>query len=429
MKKLLLFKFSMFTALILSSALVLAQDYETSKTVSKSLAVPNDVKIEMTNHSGDVKFVLSNSNEVSIKTSVNLHVRDESDAKRILEAIDEFEFDLQGSRLEIDTRFYRNMNTINNRSTLTLLNGDKVKLKDFTISHEISIPVNAQIDLENKYSNVSLPDLKGPAKLNLYNSKLNAEDFESSLELEAKYSKLYVSDLKAETQLTLYDTDVEFASAGAMKVESKYSRLEGDKAQSLNINSYDDKILVDELNSLEMEAKYSDLESEAELENIKLNLYDCNLKIASAKDLKFDGKYCELKLGNVKNMVIGQSYDNDLYLKKTHNIRINESKYSSYSMSTNTQFEILGYDDDISIEKLNDDFEGISFDCKYGKLNVISGSASFRVDLMMKYGKVNLPDSLEPSKHIEKNSELEITAGKEGGIILIRGYDNTIQIR
>ncbi|WP_167604937.1 hypothetical protein [Maribellus sediminis] len=429
MKKQLLFKFSMFTALILSSALVLAQDYETSKTVSKSLAVPNDVKIEMTNHSGDVKFVLSNSNEVSLKTSVNLHVRDESDAKRILEAIDEFEFDLQGSRLKIDTRFYRNMNTINNRSTLTLLNGDKVKLKDFTISHEISIPVNAQIDLENKYSNVSLPDLKGPAKLNLYNSKLNAEDFESSLELEAKYSKLYVSDLKAETQLTLYDTDVEFASAGAMKVESKYSRLEGDKAQSLNINSYDDKIFVDELNSLEMEAKYSDLESEAELNDVKLNLYDCNLKIASAKDLKFDGKYCELKLGNVKNMVIGQSYDNDFYLKKSQSIQISESKYSSYSMSTNSQFKIIGYDDRVSIEKLSDNFEGISFDCKYGKLNIGSGSVPFRVDVMMKYGKIDLPDSLEPTKHIEKNSELEIMAGKEGGVISIRGYDNTIQIR
>ncbi|WP_340111396.1 hypothetical protein [Maribellus mangrovi] len=429
MKKLLHFKSTLIAAFLLISAATLAQDYETTKTLTKSTTVPGDVNIEMANHSGDIKFILSNSKSVSIKTTVNVNARSESDAQKLLEAIDDFEFDLRGNRLEIDTRFYRNINSVNNRSTITLNNGDKIKLKDFSISHEISIPEAANINLQNKYSNVSLPTLKGTAKLNLYNSKLYAKDFESVLELETKYSKIYASDFKAETKLQLYDTDLEFDSAGELEVESKYSRLEGEKAQKLTINSYDDKIFIDEFVLLKLEAKYSDLESDATLDSVKLNLYDCNLKINSAKEVSFTGKYSELKLGDVKNLEIGDSYDNDLYLKKSHFVRITQSKYSSYSMSTNTNFELIGYDDDVSIDKLNDDFEGLTFDCKYGKLQVNSGGIPVRIDLAMKHGKVDLPNSIETTKHIEKNSELEIMAGTNGGIILVRGYDNTIHIK
>ncbi len=419
-----------FLALVFWASVSFAQDFEISKTLNKSETVAEGVVVDVSNHSGDIKFTISNNNTITIKTEINIDAKNEEDAKKLMKAINDFKFELQGNRLTIDTRFYKNMNSINGQViNLTLINGDKLKLKDFTISHEISMPASAKLRLENKYSNVSFPNLQGETQLNLYSSKLNAADFNSDLEIEAKYSKIYVGNIKGETSLELYDTNMEFENAASFDADCKYSSIEGNKTGNLNLVSYDDKFLINEFSNLKMEAKYSDFNSKSEAGEVVLDLYDCNLSISAAKRLKFSGKYSELKLGNVKTLEIGESHDNDIYLKHTQLITINESKYSSYSLSSASKFDISGYDDEVVIDRLNDNFEGISFDCKYGKLRLNSSSKPFQMDLAMKYGKVNLPDSFAPTTHIEKDSELEIKGGINGGTIYIRGYDNQIDIR
>lgn len=420
----------LFLALLLVANVNFAQNFEISKTLNKSETVAEGVVVDVSNHSGDIKFTISNNNTVTIKTEVNIDAKTEEDAKKLMNAINNFKFELQGNRLTIDTRFYKNMNSVNGRViNLTLINGDKLKLKDFTISHEISMPASAKLELENKYSNVSFPNLQEETKLNLYSCKLNAADFNSDLKIDAKYSKIYAGNIKGETSLELYDTDMEFENAASLDANCKYSDIKGNKTGNLNLVSYDDKLSINEFSNLKMEAKYSDFNSKSEAGKVVLDLYDCNLSLNAAKHLKFSGKYSELKLGNVKTLEIGESYDNDVYLKHTQSTIINESKYSSYKLASASKFELIGYDDEVVIDKLNDDFEGISFDCKYGKLRLNSSSKPFQIDLAMKYGKASLPDSFLPTTHIEKNSELEIRGGTNGGTIYIRGYDNQIDIR
>jgi len=428
-------KSSVFTTILLgvlllfASKTVLSQNYEAEKTLSKSAGVPENVTINISNHSGDIDFTTTNENMVSIHSEIKVTTREKEDADRLIRAIENFEFKLSGNMMNIDTRFYKSMNTINGRSTITLLNGDKIKIKDFEIKHKISIPKAAILNLQNKYSDVSMESLNGEVKLNLYSSKLSAENFASEVNIESKYSKLYVGDFKDKTKLNLYDTDIVFKTAGDLTIESKYSKFEGDKAGSLTINSYDDDFAIDEFTDLKFEAKYSDLVSEAVLNSLDLNLYDSDVKIASAKLARFNGKYCELKLGNVKELNISSSYDNDLYLGKTISINIDESKYSLYEIKATSKFTLIGYDDEVKIAQLNSDFEGISVDGKYVKLTVDAGSVPFTIDAQMKYGKVDLPESLKVTKHIEKNSELELLAGESGGTIHIRGYDSTIIVK
>ncbi len=430
MKKQLHFKTLLLAiALLFANLAVLSQNYEAGKTLEKSAAVPENVDILISNHSGDIDFSTTNEGSVKIHTDIKVTTKTKEEADILIKAIENFEFELRGNTMNIDTRFYKSMNTINGRSTITLLNGDKIKIKDFEISHKISIPRSASLNLKNKYSNVSLESLEGEAQLNLYSSKLTAANFASDVSIEAKYSKLYVGDFNAKTKLDLYDTDIVFKSANNLNIQSKYSKFEGNKAESLTINSYDDDFKIDEFTDLKMEAKYSDLVSEAALNRLDLNLYDSNVKIASAKQARFSGKYCELKLGNVKELSIPSSYDNDIYLGKTVSITITESKYSLYDINTSSKFDLLGYDDEVKIDKLNSDFEGISVDGKYGKLSINSGSVPFKIDAQMKYGKVDFPESLKVSKHIEKNSELEILAGESGETMTIRGYDMQVVIR
>jgi hypothetical protein len=400
-----------------------SQNYEASKTLSKSKGVSAAITVDISNHSGNLKVNTTGIKSVSIQTEIQVSARNEEDANKIIKAIEDFNFELKGDVLEIDTRFYKNMQSVNNKTTLTLNNGDKVRIKNFKIKHELNIPKAAKLNLKNKYSDVTLGKMDGKANLNLYSSKLIAGDFEKEVIIESKYSKLYVESFKDKSTLNLYDTDIQFKSADDLEIKSKYSKVEGDKAGKLNIDSYDDNFSIAEFSDLKMSAKYSDLISEAVVNNLFLDLYDSNVKISSAILGGFNGKYSDLKLGDVKELKIGESYDNDVYLGKTQSVNIAQSKYSKYEIGSISKFELSGYDDDVKIDKLNSDFAGISIEEKYSKLELDAGSVPFKVDFKMKYGKIDIPESVNLTKHIEKNNEMEMLSNNNGATIMIRGYD------
>ena len=431
MKKLLHFKVSLFASVMMLASLVsFAQNYEANKTLNKSVNVSPSVIIDMQNSSGDLKFVIGDNNTVSMKTEVHVDARSEEDAQKLIKAIEDFEFDLSGNRLSIDTRFYKSMNSVNNKTTVTLNNGDKIHITDFEISHEISMPKSAQLELENKYSDVVLPDLEEKAEITLYSGKMMASDFNAGLKLASKYSKITAGNFIGNTDIELYDTDIEFRTSKQIKINSKYSKVEADKTGTLECESYDDKFFINEIEALKLNAKYSDLESKAALRTLDLDLYDCVINVKSAGSMNFNGKYSKLKVGDVKTIKVDDMYDSNITCGKTESIEIGKSKYSEFVMEDNKKFEIGdSYDDDVQIGRLTGDFSGISINGKYTKLNVSAGSAPFRVDVMMKYGKVDLPSSVKIKKQIEKNSEVEIVGNDSGGTIMIRGYDNTVVVR
>ncbi len=431
MKTLLQLRLSVLIAFLFLSIFGVAQNYETSKTLNKSTKVPENVVIEMKNHSGDLVFITDNTGQVSIKTTVNIEAKSEEDARKLLKAIEDFEFELSGNRLEINTRFYTNMNSTNSRTTMVLLNRDKIQIKNFEIKHEVHIPKSAQLELENKYSHVTLPDLEKEVKINLYSGKMTAGDYQSDFELTAKYSEITAGDFMGNTNFELYDSDVEFDSSQDLEINSKYSKVEAEKTGELEVESYDDKFHIEEISSLKLDAKYSELESKAALNNIRLELYDCTIIVESAKNTQFNGKYSKLELGDVQTLKIDDVYDSKLTLEKTGSIEVGKSKYSEYYLDENSKFSIdESYDDAVEIRKLNSDFSGISINGKYTKLNVNAGSVPFKADVAMKYGKVDFPSTMKVVKQIEKNSEMEIEGDNGGGSsIVVRGYDNTVVVK
>ncbi|NQU85954.1 MAG: hypothetical protein HQ541_09355 [Mariniphaga sp.] len=138
MKNKLLYKsiFS-FYILIFLPGLLFAQSYSASESLSKSAAVPEGVDIVFTNKSADLIINTTNENVISIKTDIKVTGRSEEDVNLIIESIKNFEFEQHGNTFEIDTRFYKNMMSIGIRSTMTLLNGEKVRIKDFEVQHEL----------------------------------------------------------------------------------------------------------------------------------------------------------------------------------------------------------------------------------------------------------------------------------------------------
>ncbi len=422
--------FNLFIALILVvSNVTNAQNNNGSKTINKSIEVPAGVTIQLNNYSGDLNIHSSENNAVHIKTKVEVTGNTAEDEKKLLESIDNFKFELYGNKLEIDTRFYKNMNTTNNRSIITLLNGDKVKVKDLKINHELQIPKKAELKLNNKYSDIEMQSIDGKADLTLYSSKLYAQDFKGNVNIESKYSKLWLGEIKGDVEIDFYDSEIEMKSCADMNIKTKYSKFEIEKADKLEVDSYNDKFEIDKLSGLIFTSKYSDFFSDANLDNLQLELYDCNITIHAAENTVVNSRYSDLKLGDVKYLKSDDSYDNNFYLGNTSVIEIGRCKYSQYQIEAAAKITMDDiYNGNINIGKLNNDFRGVDINGKYTKLEIDAGSVPFQVNFNIKYPKVDIPETVKITKQIKDNSNLELVGGDSGGMIKITGYDMKVVI-
>lgn len=431
MKTMLHFKHSLVCFLLVFAITTnAATDYDGSKTVTKTAKVPAKISIQISNHTGDLKVSSSSESVVTLKTTIKIGGNSKQDVDKVIAEIDNFRFNLSGDVLDIDTRFYKNMNTINGKSTITLLNGEKVKIEDLRINHELSIPKSANLALNNKYSDIEMASLDGEMKFVIYSSKLLAASFAGNVALESKYSKIKIENIGGSSILNFYDTDIEMGTCKDLEIQSKYSKYDLQKAGVVKIEAYDDKINIAELTSLSLNSKYSDFTTTSAVKDLKLDLYDSNIKVKSVENVSFNGKYCDLYLGDISvGLKTNESYDNNIYMGKVKNIEIGTSKYSLYeigSVSNAAMNDI--YDDNIKIAHLNPDFSGISFIGKYGKIEINAGSVPIRVDFNMKYPKVNIPENLKITKQIKDDSNMELVAGDSGGIIKARGYDMKVLI-
>lgn len=424
-----LFRFlsvAVFSALSLVSS---AQDYETSKIIEKSGQIDQDASIELSNYSADLEIITTNNSEIKIRTEVIVSAKDKEDADKLIQAVENFDFKASGHLARINTHFYQNMKSVNGRTTMTLKNGEKIKLKNYKISHKVEIPATVNLDLRNRYSEMQLGTLKGKAQFGLYNCDVTAESFSESVKINAKYSKIRANDFGAGLNLDFYNSTLNFKTAQNIEGVFKYSKLQGESAGKLTLNSYNDKFHVETMTDLKFTAKYSEVVSSAKVNNCSLNLYDSNITIGGADEVDFSGKYCTLKLGEVGNCNISSSYDNSISTTKVNNLSIPTSKYSKYTMEEIGELRLTGYNDKVQIKNITSEFQKISVDGKYVRLDVSAKSEPVRLECRMRYGKVSYPDNFEIKKHIDKDNMLEVIGGTGEGLIKVTGYDNLVVLQ
>ncbi len=393
-------------ALFILSGTSFAQKYEASKNISKSAIIPKSAIIDINNQSGDLSIITTNDNKVLIHTTINVTGRTQEDVDKIIEAINNFEFKLSGNTFYIDTRFWKNMKTINGRSTMELNNGETVKFQDYSIHHELHIPATTNLILNNKYSDVDIQSFKGDAQLTMYNGKLKAESFTQPVKINLKYSKAELKNL-ANVSFELYDSDITIEKCSDVKINSKYSSFEAEKTGNLNIDSYDDNYTINTLENVSIKAKYSDFIFPSNGGDIEVDLYDSNIKLKSVKNISYSGKYSELVFGDASQLIIGSTYDDNIRIGNVKKLSIDQSKYSEFRLGDVGSFKIGNtYDDsfvmgacieiniqeskytDIHLNSIQKEFIAHSYDCQF-YLNKIDPEFS-EITVDGKYGEIQI---------------------------------------
>jgi hypothetical protein len=139
--------------------------------------------------------------------------------------------------------------------------GDKFKTnQDFNIVYTINIPIDRDLEVDNRYGNVTLGDLNAMGNFeikygNIYGKNLTAPNDEE-IKLELKYGNATFDAIKMLYAEIGYSKII-ISEIGKAKFDTKYSDLKIGKVAYALFDSKYDNIKINTTDKLKIESKYT----------------------------------------------------------------------------------------------------------------------------------------------------------------------------
>lgn len=224
-----------------------ALDYKKQKEVVESFKVGSNDLLQIDNRYGNITVTHWSKNEVQIRVKIEAKASRETKAQEALDRV-RIELKKEGGVVSGITTLKSQNNWSGNNSGESL-----------TIDYFISMPSALASDLSQKYGNINLPDQNdGKCSLHLKYGNLYAGNFSQTLDLEAKYGNVDMGHL-SEARMDLgYIGSMTCKDARELMVESKYSKLDIGKIQTLVLEEKYGNLSAASIDRGRIELKYGD---------------------------------------------------------------------------------------------------------------------------------------------------------------------------
>lgn len=286
-----------------------------SKEISREVAMPKNGEVYIENNSRNLVIKTWDQPKVKISTTV-LYEGDGNFTEDEWFEKANLSLKILGSSVKIKAGLISSLsvysNNLNNRgaNNLTLtevtatgraISSTKGPKKLVTVY----LPTGSKIDIESKYSEVTLPANIGDAHVEISNGNLDAENL-GKLSLRSQYAIVNVGDVK--------NADIEFTGGrltarniDELDLDSKYSTIELALAKKIIVRSTNDEYEFEEVGEISGRKNYGNLRITRLLQKIELEGANADIKIRNiapgASLIKIDDKYADIRLPvkNTKN--------------------------------------------------------------------------------------------------------------------------------
>ncbi len=334
--------------IIVALGLSISAKADFSKKIHKSWSLKNVSSLSVENKFGNINFMNTRDDSVTIDVVIEINGSSESKARSIASDI-RFEFSNEDGKVKAKTVIDNNFR------------GDK----NFNINYTINIPINKYIKVENKFGNVTLGDLTSGGKFEISYGNIQGKTLlapeKKDIEIELKYGNASfdkINSLVADIAYSKFNAD----AIGRASLESEYSTLILNKCLSLSSESQYDNFFISIAETLSADSKFTtwkieDLKSKLELETEYGDVF-VNHVHKDFEKIKVDNKY--------------------------GNIRIKIDKNAGYKLKSDTQFCDTKLPKGEIIKSIKDDFNS------FVEANIGQNSNYSTVNIVSKYGKVDL---------------------------------------
>ncbi|MDF2431225.1 MAG: hypothetical protein JWP44_856, partial [Mucilaginibacter sp.] len=206
---------------------------EKTKNYSKSYPLDANDKIKISNQYGRITVNTWDKREVKVDVQIKAEARDEEEAQKLIngvQIIDSKNGDLVSFRTEIGR---------NDNDSWNLFKWGGNKVRKLTINYTVYMPAKTDLNVEQSYGAIVLPDLSGRVKISSSYSTVTAQNLTNTTnEIDGSYGNLKMGSLNG-GRLEFSYGNVDMEECNNIKADLSYGsfklgRLKG--AADLNLS-------------------------------------------------------------------------------------------------------------------------------------------------------------------------------------------------
>lgn len=218
---------------------------EFTKKISKSYDVNKDATLAIKNKFGKIHCLNWDKNTISIEVTITVEASSQEKANKYFDRIN-ISFTGNADRVTATTSFDDNLFDKN--------------CDGISIDYLVNMPKTIGIELDHKFGDIILEEVRGLSKIKLGYGSLKANRLAGNRnDLEIKFSDGFIGYVKS-AELELKYSELDIDEANDISAESKFSELDIGKIDVLTLESGYDDDFIGSIRDLDIEAGFSDVE-------------------------------------------------------------------------------------------------------------------------------------------------------------------------
>jgi hypothetical protein len=285
-----------------------------SKTINESFPLSAGDWVDLSNKWGEVHVLTRDGgSQVDIKIDIQVDAKSDEDAEKFMEYL-KIKTEKKGDRVLIQVDFdgdITSMNMSDGEKQMKLKKGGKIKVEDFSIDVEVTMPKQNNLSLHHWFSDCYVGDLSGTFNANLEYSNLKGSKLDGKSSMKMNFSEAsleYTKDLMVQLDYGELNLD----KGDKVQLKASFSEFEIGEVNTLvtenGYNTYD----LGKVGDAHMEEEFSSVDIDELSTKLNLSLSYGSLDIDdvlngfSEIDIRVDFGEVELELPD------GQQYALDL---------------------------------------------------------------------------------------------------------------------
>ncbi|MTI68976.1 MAG: DUF4097 domain-containing protein [Firmicutes bacterium] len=298
--------------------------YDSNFSFDKEININDKEKIIIHNAYGDINVVKGSSENLILQTEILIKHDDEDYANEISNNIIEVK--------ESGSTFF-----IKSLSDRYIKNN---QIKDLETNMTIKIPEDVEIDIENKYGDIDIKDMKKSISIKNKHGNVITSNIKNDLSIENSYGEIDLTNIE-----------------GNIEISNKHGEIltEGIKGNIKMINSYDNVIVKDIVGNVNITNTHDRISSE----NITGNL-------------TIDSKYCDIEINDIDGdlVIVGNNGKIDIE-KVKGSLKVNNKYSDLYLYDISKEIFIINQNGDIRFSNNEIIDEKVDIENKYGDVDII----------------------------------------------------------
>lgn len=424
------------------------------KKVTKAVSANNVSTLYLDHRNGDIDIKAWDQNEIEVTAIFKLKTDNAEDTRKGLEDFD-IDLNVVGSKLSVKSNWDKlnNCNCSSNQTSepkgLRKLfyfptkneaktdQGESFEYENFKIIYEIKIPRKLNIDVSNKYANISVPEVNGDLSVTLFRGILNAENVSNNADLNVKYGSVQIGDF-IEGKVSLFRSDATIGTTNHLTLKANYSTINYNGGKELNVTAFrTDLKSTSSIDNLEGSFKYGDLTLKEHIKYAKLTLFRALVDATTFDNLRVDASYSEVKAISVNQFDIENAFRCDFKFDEAAMVKGN-LKYTPIKIGVLTNFaDINAFRGAIEIKQVNADFKQLNFETKYTDIDLsFNPEAKYELDAQTIYSDFKASERMKmvnEQDEVNHNSNHFIgtfneTSSKTASKVFVNSFQGVIRL-